>query len=524
MDGEKDMDGEAEGQPKRQASADVADEPRTDGAEDEQVRQDSEGHPAVEMLATGDVEMVLDAATAEVEAKADETQDTMVEQQDESGPQAGSGEMAALVKQSVSREVADIAEIAKDMFEEQPAAKSDMDFETEKEQPNRHNDADDAHEPKTDDVEHGQVRQDGEEQPTDQMLTTGDAEMVLEAAAVEVEAKVDESHGAEVEQPASTDAATVEEAAGEMEVDAEAAAPPVGASQAWRASQAAAPRRTRKSTGAKRKRDADLDNLKQTANRLEREAERAKQVLTESEAAFKNAKDVFDAAVRAATKARQEVIVHEMPEAHEKPSHPYNLFCRTVGKSPAMANIGSGAGQAAKRLAKMWAELPEAEKKVYRDRSEEQRKRYLAWEQSEEGKAILGRRAEILAQQRSSSGSVGTKQTSTDTSKVRTEPDAECDDGPVSPEKKAKAVEARATPVKQRAAPRTPLSTPQAVVPGVEESILEEATKLSLKTALLNLVGRPDVQALKKSSQELLDALKSCDGMVNAAKRRLMEA
>merc|ERR1719433_852896 len=201
-----------------------------------------------------------------------------------------------------------------------------------------------------------------------------------------------------------------------MEVDAEAAAQPVdasqaeGAPQARSAPQAAAPQRTRKSTGAKRKRDADLENLKHTANRLEREAERARQVLAQTEAAFKNAKDVCDAAVRAATKARQEVIVHEMPEAHEKPSHPYNLFCRAVGKSPAMASLPSGAGQAAKRLAKMWADLPEAEKKVYRDRSEEQRKRYVAWEQSEEGKAILGRRSEILAAQKRDGSSAGAKQ------------------------------------------------------------------------------------------------------------------
>jgi hypothetical protein len=39
---------------------------------------------------------------------------------------------------------------------------------------------------------------------------------------------------------------------------------------------------------------------------------------------------------------------------------------------------------------------------------------------------------------------------------------------------------------------------------------------------LLNLAARPEIQALKKSSQELLEALQGNGGMVNAAKRALL--
>merc|ERR1719336_1154236 len=117
----------------------------------------------------------------------------------------------------------------------------DMDGEAEKE-PERQTSNDIANEPRTDGAEDGQLGQHSEDKPAAEMLATGDSEPVLEAAASEVEAKVDEAHGAEDDQPAATDAA-VDEAAGEMEVDAEAAVQPVDASQAGGAPQArSAPR------------------------------------------------------------------------------------------------------------------------------------------------------------------------------------------------------------------------------------------------------------------------------------------
>merc|ERR1712060_193015 len=91
--------------------------------------------------------------------------------------------------------------------------------------------------------------------------------------------------------------------------------------------------------------------------------------------------------------------------------------------------------------------------------------------------------------------------------------------------KRAKASEGpTTTPVKPNQPPTKlpPAKQLAAVEPCVEEAVLQEASALNLQGLLLNLAGRPEVRAMKKSSHELLQALKDSGGMVNAAKRILV--
>merc|ERR1712113_712129 len=85
-----------------------------------------------------------------------------------------------------------------------------------------------------------------------------------------------------------------------------------------------------------------------------------------------------------------------------------------------------------------------------------------------------------------------------------------------------------ATPPKLRrtgvpAAKMLPTKTPQAAPLGLDASICEEASKLSMHAQLINLASREEIQALNKPAEELLEALRKHGGMVNAAKRQLLE-
>lgn len=56
----------------------------------------------------------------------------------------------------------------------------------------------------------------------------------------------------------------------------------------------------------------------------------------------------------------------------------------------------------------------------------------------------------------------------------------------------------------------------------IDITVLAEASKLGFEGQLKNLAGRADVVASGKSSKELLEALRSSNGLVNAAKHALL--
>jgi len=273
------------------------------------------------------------------------------------------------------------------------------------------------------------------------------------------------------------------------------------------------------------KRKRDLAPLTKKAERLARDEQQAEQGVTEKRALveakaaelrrleedLRKQQEIAAAARRAATKAEQEVATHDLPPVPEKPSNPWIRFQQQV--LPTV--IAEPGKKPLQKLAEMWQNVSKEEKQKYVDAYDADMKEYKAWERSEEGIAILARRSEIIqAQKRGVGGGISVS---------AAQPGSEERDTQASPAKRAKPSEPMPTPVKQRSVAKPPVNTPAAAAPAIEESILEEADKLSMRGQLLNLAGRPEVQAMKKSSQDLLNALKASSGMVNAAKRILTE-
>lgn len=58
----------------------------------------------------------------------------------------------------------------------------------------------------------------------------------------------------------------------------------------------------------------------------------------------------------------------------------------------------------------------------------------------------------------------------------------------------------------------------------IDAAVLAEARKATLEGALRNLANRPEIVAAGLKADKMLSALKSCDGLVNSAKRALLGA
>jgi len=254
-------------------------------------------------------------------------------------------------------------------------------------------------------------------------------------------------------------------------------------------------------TSLKRKRE--LDVLTRRAEKLDREAGQAdeatnalvadreklvvqlrqlEQAVHAQDEKISKQREAAMAVRKAANKARQEEALHNVPEGRGKPVKPFNAFVRVV-QPTLVVEDGNVLGTLTK-MAQMWKDLPEEQRQKYKDAYAAEKKEYVAWECSEEGRAILTQREEALE---------------TPTKRVALSPQV-------------------ATPNK-RVAPSTQVAM---AAPGFDEALLAEADKLAMRAQLLNLAGRPEIQALKKTPQELLEALRESSGMVNAAKRHLL--
>merc|ERR1711920_333203 len=182
----------------------------------------------------------------------------------------------------------------------------------------------------------------------------------------------------------------------------------------------------------------------------------------------------------------------------KKPMNPWFMF--TCEMRPTIT-----AGRQAditKKLSEMWANLGVEEKQKYKDRFEEETKKYQEWVNSEEGREILHKRSEILRQCKAESAGALAEATASHTEAAKHR--------------------VSETPVKQRRV--VPARAPQIAEPTIDEKVLERAGQSDLAPQLRNLASRPEIMALKKTPEELLDALRAHGGIVNAAKRSLLPA
>merc|ERR1740121_2652410 len=153
------------------------------------------------------------------------------------------------------------------------------------------------------------------------------------------------------------------------------------------------------SKGTKRRASAS-NNLSMEAvaakiKRLEEEASSAEATAAELYAQAKEkraeAKKVshdYSRLLRAAALAQLEASVRK------KPMNPYLMF--TCDVRPTIT-IGTQT-EKTKKIGEMWANLSAEEKQKYKDRLEEENKKYQEWVNSEEGREILQKRSEILRQ------------------------------------------------------------------------------------------------------------------------------
>merc|ERR1712187_943929 len=74
------------------------------------------------------------------------------------------------------------------------------------------------------------------------------------------------------------------------------------------------------------------------------------------------------------------------------PSNPFFLFSNDVRQTV----DGGRSSEKNKKIAVMWAKLGDEEKQKYKDRFEVEKKAYLDWAASEEGRKILDERKDVL--------------------------------------------------------------------------------------------------------------------------------
>merc|ERR1739845_26818 len=110
----------------------------------------------------------------------------------------------------------------------------------------------------------------------------------------------------------------------------------------------------------------------------------------------------------------------------------------------------------------------------------------------------------------------------TDYEKQRGAEQVSTDDSPNRPKKMRNVATPEKKEVVKGAGVKRKNDTPKKEEPVVDAAVLALASKLGFEGALKNLTARADVIASGKSAQELLDALKASNGLVNAAKHALL--
>jgi len=255
-----------------------------------------------------------------------------------------------------------------------------------------------------------------------------------------------------------------------------------------------------------------LETFKLNKEEIEKQIVAAEATMKAKTAAVQQASQVY-------VKQQCEAAIAELKEhIPKRPVSPFFMFA-------AEQKLGGALGDRNKKCSEMWAKLTDQEKKPYTARHREGYERFQTWGSSEEGKKNLRERNELLRKCRAenteelaaavaaagdgTSATTGAETSETPVKKRR----SAATQGPDSAEKE------KAKP--QRTAIAKAASTKE---PELDEKVVEEAGKAELLPQLRNLAARPDVLALGKSAQELLDVLKANKGMVNAAKHALLSA
>jgi len=240
----------------------------------------------------------------------------------------------------------------------------------------------------------------------------------------------------------------------------------------------------------------------------------------------------------------------------KKPMTPVFAFIHEKRAEIAAMPEVKGLGEISKKGAELFKLLPEAEQAERHKRYEEEMKSYKEWQETDEGKAAMaGKKSAAAEVKAAKKEKVAKKRAKLARKEARAgkgsgaaaeaAPGAEAK----APKKRGRLAKATARAAKKSRAAATPeaeAKTPKKRVarakvtspptlkkakviskvaePELDAEVLKEAQALGLEAALKNLAGRKEVVESGKSGKAFLDALKSCNGLVNPAKRALLGA
>jgi len=244
---------------------------------------------------------------------------------------------------------------------------------------------------------------------------------------------------------------------------------------------------------------AKIQRLKELEEQLERERASADAAIAAKRTSASSKRAEANRASQEYVKKQSEAALAELEASiPKKPKNVYFLFLSEL-------DLKGTTKERNKQSQELWNSKTAEEKQKYYEKAKEDLQKYNDWCVSDEGNKILTERNTILKESLAASkealaGALGGE------------------DG--QPSQAAKALE---TPVK-RSRPAPAARTAPSKEPALDENVAQEAEKADLLPQLRNLFCRPDVAALGKSHQELLDALKANKGMVNAAKHALLSA
>jgi len=268
---------------------------------------------------------------------------------------------------------------------------------------------------------------------------------------------------------------------------------------------------------------AKITQLNQEADQEEAEVAEVQAAIAALEAKIVAKREKAHAKRNEAQKARKDYVRKQCEEELSKlegsvPKRPSNPFFHFRNEQGPKIEKTSGKGGAAKKIGEMWAALSEEERKVYKDKHEEETTKWREWNASEEGQRILAERDEVLRKVKASEAEqlAGV---------LAPQAPAEAAGTPSKSRAETVQTEVVATPPKQRKTVSRPSgSTKRAAAgePRIDEAVAAEAEKAELLGALCNLAGRAEVKALGKTDAELLEVLKVHGGIVNVAKRSLL--
>jgi hypothetical protein len=242
----------------------------------------------------------------------------------------------------------------------------------------------------------------------------------------------------------------------------------------------------------------------------------------------------------------------EKDEKLKKPTSSYWMWLNDnrekVVESLKKKGAKAGAADVGKAAGEMWKTLPTSEKAPYEAKSKAEREAYEAYIKTDEGAAALKAHKDAVVEAKSavkgappvvekkSPRKRKTEETEQEADESTKEPTpkkpkrAKADESVKEP-KRAKADESAKEPSPKKASPKKAkgkgkgkanAKAPEQPSDSLDNAVLADADKLGYKSAIQNLANRPDIATKKFQAEQILDALKASNGLVNKAKAILL--